>query len=229
MADDPASGQLVLFGGSGNSGSLGDTWVFEGGQALAPSITSGSSAAFTVGTAGTFTVTTMGIPTPSLGEGGTLPSGVSFVDNGDGTALLSGTPRAGTGGIYSLTLTASNGVSPKASQNFTLTVDEAPSITSGTSVTFTVGSAGSFTMTTSGFPTPSLAESGALPTGVSFVDNHNGTATLSGTPQTGTGGVYPLTITASNGVPPNVSQSFTLTVGTVSPGTHGLFLPIIRR
>jgi hypothetical protein len=41
-------------------------------------------------------------------------------------------------------------------------------------------------------PTPSLTESGVLPSGVTFTDNENGTATLSGTRASGTGGTYTL-------------------------------------
>ena len=37
-------------------------------------------------------------------------------------------------------------------------------------------------MTTTGFPISALTETGALPTGVTFVDNGDGTATLAGTP-----------------------------------------------
>ena len=124
----------------------------------------------------------MGAPHPSISESGALPSGVTFTDNGNGTATLAGTPAAGTGGSYPITLSATNGVSPDASQSFTLTVNQAPSITSGSSTTFTDGHAGSFTVTTTGFPKPSLSETGALPSGVTFVDNGNGTATLAGTP-----------------------------------------------
>ena len=91
-------------------------------------------------------------------------------------------------------------------------VNQAPVITSGSSTTFTVGAAGSFTVTATGVPTPSLSESGALPSGVTFVSNGNGTATLSGTPASGTAGAYAITITASNGVTPAATQSFTLTV-----------------
>ena len=92
---------------------------------------------FTAGTNGTFTVTTSGYPVAALTESGNLPTGVSLTDNGDGTATISGTPAAGTGGTYSVTIGASNGVSPDATQSFTLTVNEAPSITSGASTTFT--------------------------------------------------------------------------------------------
>jgi hypothetical protein len=59
---------------------------------------------------------------PSVTETGALPSGVTFVNNGNGTATLSGTPASGSGGTYSLTFTASNGVG-SANQTFTLTVN----------------------------------------------------------------------------------------------------------
>ena len=77
---------------------------------------------------------------------------MSFTDNGDGTATLAGTPAAGTNGIYHFTVSATNGVSPDATQAFTLTVEVAPGITSGDSTTFMEGSAGTFTVTTTGLP-----------------------------------------------------------------------------
>ena len=51
---------------------------------------------------------------------------------------------------------------------------------------------------------------------MTFVDNGNGTATLSGT--TTAAGTYPLTFTAANGVLPNATQSFTLTVNQATQG-----------
>ena len=187
----------------------------------APAITSGTSATFTVGAAGTFAVTATGFPTPSLTEAGGLPSGVTFTDNGNGTATLGGTPAAGTAGTYTLTLKASNGVGSNATQTFTLTVGQSAAITSGASTTFTVGTAGSFTVTTTGFPTPSLSETGALPTGVTFVDNGNGTATLAGTPAAAMGGTYTLSIKAHNGIGTDATQSFTLTVDQAPAITSG--------
>ncbi len=79
---------------------------------------------------------------------------MTFTDNGDGTATLAGTPAAGTSNVYAVTITASNGITPIATQSFTLTVDGPPAITSGDSTTFTEGSAGTFTVTTSGLPDP---------------------------------------------------------------------------
>jgi hypothetical protein len=182
----------------------------------APAFTSGNATTFTVGSAGTFTVTTTGSPTPTITESGALPSGVTFVNNHNGTATLSGTPASGTAGTYHLTFTASNGVKPNASQTFTLTVNQAtnqaPAFTSANNTTFTVGSPGSFTVTTTGNPTATITLAGKLPGGVTFVDNHNGTATLSGTPNAGTANTYTLTFTAANGVAPNATQTFTLTV-----------------
>jgi hypothetical protein len=188
----------------------------------ASAITSGSSTTFVVGTAGSFTVTATGSPTPSVTKTGTLPSGVTFTSNSNGTATLSGTPAAGTAGSYTLTITASNGVGTNATQSFTLTVSQAtqaPAITSANNTTFTVGGAGTFTVTTTGTPTPSLTETGTLPSGVTFQDNGHGTGTLSGTPASGTNATYALTITASNGIGTAATQSFTLTVQLDPPPT----------
>jgi len=188
----------------------------------APGFTSLNSHTFTVGTPGTFTVTTVGNPTPAITvTAGAPPSGVSFTDNGNGTATLTGTPAPNTGGSYPLTLKAHNGVGTDATQNFTLTVDQAPTITSLSSTTFTESVFSSFTVMTSGFPTSVALNDGAatLPSGVNFTDNGNGTATLSGTPAAGTstGSPYSFTITGNNGVAPNATQNFTLTVNT-APG-----------
>ncbi len=184
-------------------------------------ITSANSTTFTENAAGTFTVTATGSPTATLAETGSLPSGVTFVDNGDGTATLAGTPASGTAGSYPITVTATNGVGGPATQSFTLTVDAPAAITSGASTTFTEGQAGTFTVTSTGSPTTAIGESGILPTGVSFVDNGNGTATLAGTPASGTAGSYPITITATNGVGSPATQSFTLTVNAGAAITSG--------
>ena len=99
-----------------------------------------------------------------------------------------------------------------ANQDLTLTVKQAPSFTSGAAVSATVGTPFSFTVTSSGFPTATITKSGALPAGVTFVTNSDGTATISGTPGVGKAGTYPLTLTAKNGVAPNATQAVTLTV-----------------
>jgi hypothetical protein len=147
---------------------------------------------------------------------------VTFNDNGNGTATLGGTPAAGTAGTYGITITANNGVGTTANQSFTLTVNstQAPAITSANSTTFAVGVPGTFNVTTTGIPTPSLTKTGALPNGVTFNDNGNGTATLGGTPAAGTAGSYPITITAHNGAGTDASQAFTLTVNGGAGGSN---------
>jgi hypothetical protein len=217
LAGTPAAGtdgtyDLTLTAANGVGSPATQSFVLT--VSSAPAITSADNTAFIVGTSGSFTVTTGSSPTPAITESGSLPNGVTFADNGNGTATLAGTPAAGTGGSYDLTLTAANGVAPNATQSFVLSVDVPPSITSADSTTFTTGSAGTFTVTTGAdFPTATtLAESGRLPNGVTFADNGNGTATLAGTPAAGAGGTYDLTLTAANGVAPEASQSFTLTV-----------------
>ncbi|MGN6413243.1 beta strand repeat-containing protein, partial [Flexivirga sp.] len=190
-----------------------------------PAITSTNTGAFTVGTAGTLTVTTTGYPAPAIAKTGTTPAGMTFVDNGNGTATLSGTPTAG--GNYTLSLTASNGVAPNATQTLNLSVTQAPTFTSGATATFGVGTAGTFTITTTAmaYPTPSITKTGTVPTGLSFTDNGNGTATLSGTPAANSGGAYSLNLTASNGVNPNGTQTLTVNVNqspavTTNPGNQ---------
>ena len=96
-------------------------------------------------------------------------------------------------------------------------VGNAPAFTSDNSTTFTEGVDGSFTVATTANPTATITENGALPPGVSFTDIEDGTATLQGVPNAGTSGDYPITITASNGVSPDATQAFTLTV--VLPAT----------
>jgi hypothetical protein len=181
---------------------------------MAPAFTSSNNTTFTVGTAGSFTVIASGNPAPTFTETGALPSGVTLSTAG----LLSGTPAAGTGGSYPITIKAANGTTD-ATQNFTLTVDQAPAITSAGSTTFSGVTPNSFTVTASGYPASmTFGETGALPSGVTF----STTGILSGMPANGTGGSYPITITASNGISPSATQSFMLSVsnaGTPAPAT----------
>jgi hypothetical protein len=76
---------------------------------------------------------------------------VTFADNRDGTATLSGTPDPGTSGTYPLTISAGNGVQPDATQSFTLTVNQAPAITSVSPARGTTGGGTSVVIAGSGF------------------------------------------------------------------------------
>ena len=89
----------------------------------APAVTSHTKATAFVGRPFAFTVKTSGYPLPSaVSEAGTLPSGIAYTDNGNGTATIGGVPAVGTKGIYVVTLTTLNGVGGPVNQLFTLTV-----------------------------------------------------------------------------------------------------------
>jgi Putative Ig domain len=177
-----------------------------------------TSQTVTQGSGTSYTVTV----TPSGGFTGSVSLGVAGLPTTGVTSSFSPNPTAGSStltvttssstptGTYPLTITGTSG-SLTHSTGATLVVAAPPAITSSASTTFTVGSAGSFTVTTTGYPTPTISETGALPGGVTFTANANGTATLAGTPASGTGGTYPMTFTAANSVS-SATQSFTLTV-----------------
>ncbi|HEX3795579.1 MAG TPA: putative Ig domain-containing protein [Acidimicrobiales bacterium] len=207
-----ATGAVDQRGSSRPAGPTCDIGSVEVGVS-APMVSGPTAATYIVGVAGTPQVfTSTGTPTAHLSESGALPSGVTFTDNGDGTATLAGTPAAGSTGTYAITVTAANGSLPNASTSFTLTVDQAAALAGPTSDTFTVNSPGSDVFVATGTPTPSVSEAGPLPSGVTFVDNGTGTGTLAGTPAAGSQGTYPLVITAHNGEGADAVINFTLTV-----------------
>src|SRR5262249_55923786 len=171
------------------------------------------------GVAGSFQVPATGFPAPRFSGAGALPSGVVLGPNG----VLRGTPAAGTGGVYPIMIIASNGFSPDATQSFTLTVNQPPAITSANGTSFIEGAANSLSVKATGYPPPTLSETGPLPSDVTL----SSSGVLAGTPATGTGGTYPITIVASNGVAPNATQNFTLRVGdfTISASPESETIP----
>lgn len=205
------------------------------------SITSADTTTFAAGGTGSFTVTTVGAPAPTLTDTAfpgctpsTLPGTVTLLDGHDGTATLAGTTPATGVGAYTVCLTATAGTS-RATQNFTLrvltggAVTNAPVITSPSSTSFFVGSAGAFRATASGSPAPSFSNvtftgctPSTLPSGITFSSN----GLLSGTPGADSAGTYTLCIKATNGIGPDDTQQFTLTIGTevlafISPPVSG--------
>jgi hypothetical protein len=88
-----------------------------------------------------------------------------------------------------------------------LTAD--PSITSPANATFQVGMLDSFNVIAVGTPPLSISQAGGLPAGITFTDNKDGTATLSGTPTSSALCDLAFTVTGSAGT---VTQAFTLIV-----------------
>ena len=192
---------------------------------VAPKITSAATTTFTIGQTGTFTFTSTGTPVPTISlSNAQLPSGITFTNNRNGTGTLSGKSSSTSARTYTFTVRASNGVSPSASQSFTLVINGVPKFTSAASTACAVGVACSFKVTAIGYPLPSISRSGAtLPAGMKYVYNGSGVGTLSGTPAGGTKGQYALVFTASNSSGTSAKQNFTLTVNSylafTSPAT----------
>jgi large repetitive protein len=200
----PTAGDAYEAGGYG-------LWVLtpSATNAMSPIITSAANAIFSTGQAGSATAQASALPAATFTESGTLPAGLTW--DSDGT--LAGTPAAGTGGYYPVTITASNGIAPDFSQSFGVEVYQPIVITSPASATFQVGKTSSFTFESTGYPPPTYEVSGTLPAGVTLLWSQANGWQLTGTPQVGSGGVYPLTITAETfGAEPTVTQAFTLTV-----------------
>ncbi|MGX5697344.1 putative Ig domain-containing protein [Agromyces soli] len=159
--------------------------------------TSATTAQAVVGAAASIAVTTSGYPVPTVAlDSGTLPAGLAFTSNPDGTATISGTPAAGTEGDYPLELSADNGGTP-ATRTLTVTVGSVPVFTGSSTLEVAAGAAVDAAITAVGSPIPTISAEAPLPTGLVLADQGDGSARLSGTP-TVPAGVYPLLFRASN-------------------------------
>jgi len=125
---------------------------------------------------------------------------LSITDFGDGTAEISGTPPAGSSATYNATVfLAADGVAGSVQQNFAITIIGTPVFTSANSFSAQVGQITVFTIGTA--QTATFTMSGQPATGTVFASNPSGlnsSASLTATPVIGSGGIYPLEITATN-------------------------------
>jgi hypothetical protein len=158
----------------------------------------------TVGSLYAYTFAASGNPAPTF----TLATGApTWLSLDPQTGRLSGIPPTGAT-AFVFAVVASNGVNPDAAtaryQISVLAPPLAPAITSPGSATFRSARGGTFTITTTGHPTAAITETGTLPSGVVFVDNHDGTAGLTVSPAAATGVVH-LVIQAANGVTPSAT------------------------
>ncbi|MCP3972857.1 MAG: hypothetical protein GY720_00020, partial [bacterium] len=124
--------------------------------------------------------------TVSFTDGGSLPGWATLVDNGDNTATIAGTPGYTDAALTTVTITASDG-SLSIDAVFDLTVTDtnrSPSIGSIGLQVVAEASALIPIMATTSDPDgtiPGLSASG-LPGWASFLDNGDGTGTVTGTP-----------------------------------------------
>ncbi|HEX7652183.1 MAG TPA: choice-of-anchor Q domain-containing protein, partial [Verrucomicrobiae bacterium] len=91
-------------------------------------------------------------------------------------------------------------------------VSMAPFFNSGVSAQFVTGLSSNYSITAAGFPTPAIRVQGALPSGFQL----DTSGYLYGTPAAGTEGIYPLTLTASNGIGSTATETFTIYVRSQS-------------
>jgi subtilase family serine protease len=177
----------------------------------APAITNGPPpATVLINASSSFSYTATGYPAPTFSSSG-LPTGLTLSSAG----VISGSPTVT--GVYTGTVTASNGVSPNATQNFSITVQQDPAITSNPlPATISSGMSYNFDLTASGYPAPTFSvTAGALPTGLTLSSN----GVLSGTPTAV--GTFTGTITASNaaGV---ATQNFSITIPAPASDTPAM-------
>ncbi|MGA8540029.1 MAG: choice-of-anchor D domain-containing protein, partial [Terriglobales bacterium] len=173
------------------------------------------------------TTVTQNNPNPATGPYLTVAS-CTATDSPGGAVGQGAQFDTSTVGSHKFTAYVQDSATNTNSSTVAYTVDAPAGTTSGNTTTFMQGTPGSFTITTSGYPAPSLSMSpaGSLPSGLSFVNNGNGTATISGTPTVS--GLFSFWVIATNGVctlngvcTPYL-QSFSLTVNpavTMSPAS----------
>src|SRR5262249_8372408 len=153
---------------------------------LAPPVFTGpSTVPFAPGVSSSQTITATGNPTPTICfSSGNLPAGFTLNGGscGQGSFQLTFDGSAAPQGFYNLTLTAT-GYGTPVTKTFTIAVTQQLSITSANNFTTMPGVPVSFLVTTTGYPTPSLSLDPSLPwpDGLTFRDNRDGTATISGT------------------------------------------------
>ena len=169
---------------------------------------------------------------------GSLPQGLMF--SSGNPAFITGTPAVATGGVYPLLDTAT-GATETTTQNFTLTVNEAPSFTSPGLLLSFAGKPASFDVTAAGYPslsthpvTPGVIFAQDPSWGMQFgvtglpaslkASNLNaaglgtGTLHISGTPGAGDIGSRQVSILAFNTISNlRVTQTLTLQVLPYSP------------
>ena len=148
-----------------------------------------------------------------------LPDWLTLVDNGDGTAMLSGTPANADVGDHAITLLVTDAGGLTDTQTFTITVanvNDAPAFTSTPRTNATQDVSYTYAVVTADpdliHGDELLITAPTLPDWLRFTDNGDGTATLSGTPDGTDVGDYTITLHVIDAGGLSATQTFTLTV-----------------
>ena len=206
-ANPADQGTLSSPTGGFNFTNLAITWT---PATVAPTITSSAPGGGSQGTAYNHTLTATGSsPISYAVTSGALPAGLTLGAAGS----ISGMPT--TAGLFTGTITASNGTSPNATQSFSINIAQGLVFTSAPPpASGSVMNSYSHTCTVIGTPTVTFSvSSGALPTGLTL----SPAGVISGSPSAT--GVFTGTISASNGLAPNATQGFSIEVSPATPGS----------
>ena len=173
---------------------------------------------------------------PDVGDGliitaTTLPAWLTFVDNGNGTASLSGTPTNTDLGSNEVTLNVEDVAGAAVDQVFTINVDNAndpPSFTSTPNTTATEDALYEYSITTMDPDVGDLITiSGlTLPSWSTLTDNGDGTATLSGIPLNEDVGSNSVVINVADAAGSNINQNFTISVSNTNDAPSFTSTPI---
>jgi Ca2+-binding RTX toxin-like protein len=144
----------------------------------------------------------------------TLPAWLTLVDHGNGTATLSGTPTNAFAGTNNVVLSVSDG-SASVGQSFGIqvTANKAPTFTSTPITTATSGVSYTYVINTADFENNARSITATtLPAWLTLVDNHDGTATLTGMPADANVGLNSVVLRVSDAFGGGTDQAFAITV-----------------
>lgn len=149
-----------------------------------------------------------------------LPAFATLANNGNGTGTITFNPGIGDQGVYTIQVKATDQHSGIATRSFTLTVNDnyPPVLNAVSDLSMSAGSSTQINLTaTDQNASDALTWSTTgLPSFATF-SNTNGNAQIQLAPGFGDAGVYPVTVTVSDGKSGIDSKTFTITVKTTNP------------
>ena len=161
----------------------------------------------------------------------TLPDWLTLTDNGNNTAILSGTPLQNNVGINPVVLVGTDINNAITNINFdinVLNVNDNPIITSSPVLTVDEDSLYSYNITVSDEDGGTVAiTASTLPDWLTLIDNGNNTASLSGTPLQSNIGNHSVIIIATDSENGTHNQNFNINVSSVNDNPVFTSSPII--
>jgi len=229
-----SGGKTVLYNNSSGNWQF-DNMTVSGTAAVAPSFSGTPSFSLQSGGSGNYAgITATGTPTPTAAQyyltnlPAALTGDVAFDATVPGQLDFTNIPAVTNNTTYTFTINATNGVSPDASETFTLddiSSDIAPTFAPGnqTSTSITTGQSGTFQVLATGTPQPTAAQytlsnvPAALAGDVAFDASTAGQLDFTTIPIVTTPTPYQFTVTVSNGTAPNATETFTLNDTPIAP------------